>query len=224
LQGFFPTRIPVENIRAIPIAVAELARENFHNPVIVAPHEDCMNLARDFRSGLELAKGQRVGVAMVIEAGSQASAEENVASITSSASGEALESGLLIVGEVEDCDVIIVDNILDTARSLCARARLLKKRGARRVFAYATHSLFSGEALRRIEASPIDALITTDTISAEARDHEHKFALARSRKIRRVSVAPLLAEAIERSHKCASLQHLRIFDRRTLERPGEAED
>lgn len=217
LQGFFAAKTPVENLRSTSVALEEVCRHKLRRPVVVAPHEDCLNLAREFQSGIERRQKVRAGIAVILDGGSRAQAEANASKMASSPSGESSDASLFLVGEVEGCDVVLVDTLVDTARSLCARARLLKRHGARRIIAYATHALFSGEALRRLDASPIDELIVSDTVSDDARDHEHKFALASARKLRRVTVAPLLAEAIERVHRNGSLQHLRVFDRRTIE-------
>ena len=78
-----------------------------------------------------------------------------------------------------------------------------------------------GEVLALID---IDEVITTDTVDVTGRDHEHKFALASARKLRRVSVAPLVAEAIERVHGNGSLQHLRVFDSSTADPDTHGEE
>jgi ribose-phosphate pyrophosphokinase len=212
IEGFFSPCTPVENIRAISAAMPEITRKWLTRPVVVAPHEDCLDLAREVQAGVERLQKQRAGIAVILDSGSTDDTVATAQKMAESPSGEQSDSSMALVGDVHGCDVIIVDSLVDTARSLCARARFLKRHGARRVIAYATHGLFSGEALRRIDRSAIDELIVTDTISADARDHEHKFELSRSRKIRRVSVAPLLADAIERVHAGDSLQHLRVFD------------
>lgn len=212
IEGFFSPRTAVENIRATPAALPEITRRWLTRPVVVAPHEDCLDLAREVQAGIERAQKQRAGIAVVLDSGSTDDTLATAQRMAENPSGEQSDSSLALVGDVEGCDVVIVDSLVDTARSLCARARLLKRHGARRIIAYATHGLFSGEALRRIEHSAVDELIVTDTISADARDHEHKFELASAHKIRRVSVAPLVAEAISHMNSGESLQHLRVFD------------
>lgn len=223
-QGFFRPITPVETIRSTSVALEQVCKTDFQRPVVVAPHEDCLGLAREFQHGIERRQGKRTGIAVILDTGSSAQAEANASAMASSPSGETSDASLKLVGNVNGCDVIIVDGIIDTARSLCARARLLKRSGARRIIAYATHSLFSGEALRRLEESPIDEVITTDTVDVTGRDHEHKFALASARKLRRVSVAPLVAEAIERVHGNGSLQHLRVFDSSTADPDTHGEE
>ncbi|KAA0156378.1 hypothetical protein FNF27_00925 [Cafeteria roenbergensis] len=224
IEGFFRPITPVETIRSTSVALEQVCKTDFQRPVVVAPHEDCLGLAREFQHGIERRQGKRTGIAVILDTGSSAQAEANASAMASSPSGETSDASLKLVGNVNGCDVIIVDGIIDTARSLCARARLLKRSGARRIIAYATHSLFSGEALRRLEESPIDEVITTDTVDVTGRDHEHKFALASARKLRRVSVAPLVAEAIERVHGNGSLQHLRVFDSSTADPDTHGEE
>jgi ribose-phosphate pyrophosphokinase len=105
---------------------------------------------------------------------------------------------LHVIGEVAGKRVVIVDDMIDTAGTLVEAARVLKKAGAAQVIAAAAHGLFSGEALKRIEDSEIEQVIVTDTIP----DRDN------SKKIKVVSVAPLLAEAIKRIHQRRSISSL----------------
>ena len=96
-----------------------------------------------------------------------------------------------IIGDVQGKDCVLVDDIVDTAGTLCAAAAALKEHGARKVMAYCTHPVLSGPAISNLTGSQLDELVVTDTIplSAEAR---------RCGKIRQLSVAELLAETIRR--------------------------
>jgi ribose-phosphate pyrophosphokinase len=96
-----------------------------------------------------------------------------------------------IIGEVRDKVCVLVDDIVDTAGTLCAAAAALKKNGARKVVAYCTHPVLSGPAIQNLNGSAMDELVVTDTIplSDAARD---------CAKIRQLSVAELLAETIRR--------------------------
>src|SRR5207244_3809175 len=98
-------------------------------------------------------------------------------------------------------DCIIIDDIVDTAGTAAQAAKALKEQGARRVFCYGVHAVLSGPALSRIQESPIEELVCTDSVplAAEAR------AL---RRVRQLSVAPLLAEAIRRIHNADSVSSL----------------
>ena len=96
-----------------------------------------------------------------------------------------------LIGDVKDRECIILDDLIDTAGTLCNAARAVMDKGARRVVACATHGVFSGPALQRIEESPLDEVVVTDSIPA-SKDGR------RSTKIRYLSIARLLAEAIRR--------------------------
>jgi ribose-phosphate pyrophosphokinase len=96
-----------------------------------------------------------------------------------------------IIGDVQDKLCVLVDDIVDTAGTLCSAARALKERGARRVVAYCTHPVLSGAAIDNLDGSVLDELVVTDTIPLSDR--------ARGcRRIRQLSVADLLAETIRR--------------------------
>jgi len=108
-----------------------------------------------------------------------------------------------IIGDVRDRTCIIIDDLVDTAGTLCQAAKALKDHGARAVVAYATHPVLSGPAIDRINASAIDELVVTDTIplgnKAEASD-----------RIRQLSVAEMLAETLRRVHREESVSSLYV--------------
>jgi ribose-phosphate pyrophosphokinase len=106
-----------------------------------------------------------------------------------------------VIGEVEDCDCVIVDDIVDTAGTLVKTSEALMERGARSVYAAGVHPVFSGPAIERINSSPIKKVMVTDTLilGDEA---------ARSPKIEQLSLAVLLGEAIRRIHEGASVSSL----------------
>jgi ribose-phosphate pyrophosphokinase len=106
-----------------------------------------------------------------------------------------------VIGDVKDRDVIVVDDMIDTAGTLTAAAEALRDRGARRVWAYATHPVFSGPAVERIQQSAIDRVVVTNTIPLSPTARE-------CAKITQVSVAPLIAEAIRRIHHGDSVSSL----------------
>jgi ribose-phosphate pyrophosphokinase len=113
-----------------------------------------------------------------------------------------------LLGDVSDRDCIIADHLIDSARTLVERVKLLKAHGAKRVVASATHGIFSGKALHRISRSALTDVVVTDTIplrdDVDTRD---------THKIMQISVAPLLAAAILRCQCNASLQALRTSDK-----------
>lgn len=167
IQGFFD--IPVDNIYANPVLLGDLWKHNYPDLVIVSPDVGGVVRAR------ALAKRMESDLAIIDKRRPRA----NVAEI------------MHIIGEVEGRTCVIMDDIVDTAGTLCNAAAALKERGAKRVLAYATHPVFSGPAVERITNSVLDEVVVTDTIplrpDAEA-----------CPKIRQLSCAALLGETISR--------------------------
>jgi len=120
-----------------------------------------------------------------------------------------------LLGDVADRDCIITDHLIDSARTLCERVKLLKSSGAKRVVASATHGIFSGKALQRISRSALTDVVVTDSIplrdDVDTRD---------THKIMQISVAPILAAAIIRCQTNASLLPLRVSDKSTETEKG----
>ncbi|MGI4812514.1 MAG: ribose-phosphate pyrophosphokinase [Janthinobacterium lividum] len=167
IQGFFD--IPVDNIYATPVLLGDLRKQNYENLLVVSPDVGGVVRAR------ALAKQLDTDLAIIDKRRPKA----NVSEVMN------------IIGEVEGRTCVIMDDMVDTAGTLCKAAQVLKERGALRVFAYTTHPVLSGGAATRIQASALDELVVTDTIplGAEARG---------SSKIRQLSSAGLLAETFSR--------------------------
>ena len=167
IQGFF--NIPVDNIYSLPIMLADVWKKDFDNLMVVSPDVGGVVRAR------ALAKRLECDLAIIDKRRPKA----NVSEVMN------------IIGEVEGRTCVIMDDIVDTAGTLCKAAQALKENGAKRVMAYCTHSVLSGPAISRINESDLDELVVTDTIplSDEAR--------ACSR-IRSVSIAALLADTMLR--------------------------
>jgi len=150
-----------------------------------------------FREGLE-ASGMRASLAMIIpRTAHEHGADEDG---TDAASGRVTD----LVGHVAGCDCIIIDDMIDTASTLCAAANELTSLGARRVFAFATHGLFSGTAAERIEGSALEEVVVSNTIPVSPS------VLSNTRKVRQISVGKLLATAIQCIHTGDSVS--RLFD------------
>jgi len=179
IQGFFD--IPVDNVYASPILLGDLWKHNYQKLVVVSPDIGGVVRAR------ALAKRMESDLAIIDKRRPRA----NVAEVMN------------IIGEVEDRTCVIMDDMIDTANTLCQAAKALADRGARQVFAYCTHPVLSGKAVERIEQSVMDEVVVTDTIPLDP-------VAAASRKIRQLSCAALLGETISRISRGDSVSSLFI--------------
>ena len=178
VQGFFD--IPVDNVYASPILLGDIWRQQHENLTVVSPDVGGVVRARALAKRLN-----DVDLAIIDKRRPKA----NVAQV------------MHIIGEVKDRTCVIIDDIVDTAGTLCKAAEALKEHGARKVIAYATHAVLSGNAIENINGSQLDELVVTDTIplSAEAQGCS---------RIRMLSVAGMLAETIRRIHTDESVSSL----------------
>ena len=167
IQGFFS--IPTDNIYAAPVLLGDIWRHRHDNLLVVSPDVGGVVRARS------LAKHLEAGLAII----DKRRPRPNEAKV------------MHIIGEVEGRSCILMDDLVDTANTLCEAAIALKDHGAVRVVAYCTHPVLSGQAVDRIEASVLDELVVTDTIPLRAQAQA-------CAKIRQLSVAELLAETIRR--------------------------
>ncbi len=183
VQGFFD--IPVDHLQAAPtLAKYFLDQAISDDIVIVSPDHAGMTMARRFAELL----GDDVSVA-IVDKRTEDTRENPDLTMPS-----------MIIGDVKDKVAIIVDDIIDTGNRLTNSAELVSKKGAKEVFAVATHPVLSGDASERIQASAIKEMVTTDTIVVpETKQFD---------KLKQLSVAPLLAEAIIRIHNHQSIHHL----------------
>jgi ribose-phosphate pyrophosphokinase len=177
IQGFFD--IPVDNLYASPTLI-EYLRTRFNNDlVIVSPDTGGVERARAFAKRLDASLA-------IIDKRRQAA---NVAEVMN------------IIGEVEGKAVVLLDDMVDTAGTLTKSAEALKQHGALAVYACCTHPVLSGKAIERINESPIEELIVTDTIPTHTDTRSTK-------KIKVLSVAELFGEAIKRIHNNESVSSL----------------
>ena len=174
IQGFFD--IPVDNIYGSPVLLDDIERRNFENLVVVSPDHGGVVRAR--------AVAKRLNAELSII--DKRRPEANKAEVMN------------IIGEVKDRTCILVDDMVDTAGTLCQAAVALKKKGALKVYAYATHPVLSGRALENITNSELDELVVTNTIplSPAARAVE---------KIRQLDMSPLVAESVRRISNAESI-------------------
>jgi ribose-phosphate pyrophosphokinase len=175
IQGFF--NIPVDNLHALGVLYDYLKDKVDGNTVVVSPDAGGVERAR------LLANKIGCPIAIIYKR----RPEPNVAEV------------LDLIGDVKGKRAIIVDDIVDTAGTVCAAGELLLSKGAIRVDVVATHGLLSGPAVERLRRSPIGEVVITNTIPAEHKDLE---------KLRVVSVAPLIGEAIRRIHEGESVSML----------------
>lgn len=183
IQGFFH-EVPVDNLSASKIFVPYIVQQNLHDPVIISPDAGGVERARIFIEGLE-AQGISSKLAVIIKHRAEAGVVESMD----------------LVGNVSGSDVVIIDDICDTAGTLVQAAQELKNNGARRVFACITHPIFSGPAIDRISSSCIDKLIVTNTVPLLTPTPSN---------VEQISIAPLIAEAILRTSQGQSLKELFI--------------
>lgn len=177
LQGFFD--IPVDHLTAEPVMVRYLAQKKMADLTVVAPDVGNMKTASRYATalGAELAiihKRRLTGQEVLCEE---------------------------IIGNVEGRNIVMVDDMISTAGTICGAARMAKERGAQKIVVGATHGVFAEPAIERLTEAPIDEIVVTDTIPIEA-------AAERLKKLKILSVASLLGEAIRRIHSNESLSSM----------------
>ena len=167
IQGFFD--IPVDNVFGSPVLLDEITKQNYDNPLVVSPDVGGVVRAR------AVAKQLNTDLAIIDKRREKANESEV----------------MHIIGDVTDRTCILVDDMCDTAGTLCKAADALKANGAARVVAYATHPILSGAAIDNIINSSLDELVVTDTVPLSA-------ASVACSKIRQLTMADLLAESVRR--------------------------
>ncbi|HET7650207.1 MAG TPA: ribose-phosphate diphosphokinase [Gammaproteobacteria bacterium] len=180
IQGFFD--IPVDNVYASPVLLGDAWKQKFGNLIVVSPDVGGVVRARALAKRLDDAD-----LAII----DKRRPRPNEAQVMN------------IIGEVEDRTCIIVDDLVDTAGTLCLAAKALKDQGATRVLAYITHPVLSGKAIENINGSSLDELVVTDTIPLREN------ALGCS-KIRQLSIAELMAETMRRVSEEESVSSLYV--------------
>ena len=180
IQGFFD--LPVDNVFASPILLGDIWRRKYPNLVVVSPDVGGVVRAR--------ALAKRLGDAdlAIID---KRRPKPNVAKV------------MHIIGEVEGRTCVLIDDLVDTAGTLCAAAAALKDHGAEKVVAYCTHPVLSGRAIENLNESVLDELVVTDTIPL--RDNAKGCS-----RIRQLSVAEMLAETMRRIHTEESVSSMFI--------------
>ena len=178
IQGFFD--IPVDNVYASPLLLGDIWRQKYPELIVVSPDVGGVVRARAVAKQLDDAD-----LAIIDKRRPQAN----------------MSQVMHIIGDVKDKTCVVVDDMVDTAGTLCKAAQALKEHGANKVVAYATHAVLSGAAIQNINNSEIDELVVTDTIPLSEEG-------AASDRIRQITVANMLAETLRRVHVGESVSSL----------------
>lgn len=173
IQGFFD--IPVDHLYAMPVMIKEVREREIEDLVVVSPDVGGLKMSHAYAN--------KLGAQLAIVAKHRHSATEVEA--------------ISVIGEVEGRNALIVDDLTETAGTLVAAARILRERGAKRIFAGVSHAVLGEMGRKRLQESDIEELFTTDSVP-----------MAHGPKIRTLSIAPLLAEAIQRIHMGESVTSL----------------
>ncbi|MFU2126549.1 ribose-phosphate pyrophosphokinase [Gallibacterium anatis] len=169
IQGFFD--VPVDNVFGSPVLLDDILKKtDLENPIVVSPDIGGVVRAR--------------AVAKLLN-------DTDMAIIDKRRPRANVSQVMHIIGDVADRDCILVDDMIDTGGTLCKAAEALKERGAKRVFAYATHAVFSGSAPKNIASPALDEIVVTDTIPLRPE-------IIALNKVRVLTLSSMLAEAIRR--------------------------
>jgi ribose-phosphate pyrophosphokinase len=180
IQGFFG--VPVDNVYASPVLLGEVWKQKYDNMIVVSPDVGGVVRARALARRLDNAD------LAIIDKRRQRANESQV---------------MNIIGDVRGRSCVLVDDLVDTAGTLCQAATALKDEGAERVIAYITHPVLSGKAVEKISTSALDELVVTDTIPLGE-------AARNCKRIRVLSVAELLAETMRRIRDEESVSSLYV--------------
>lgn len=177
LQGFFD--IPVDHLTATPVFVKYLKDKKIADLTVVAPDVGNMKMASRYASilGGELAIIHKRRIS-----GSEVECAE-------------------IIGQVEDRNIVMVDDMISTAGTICGAAKMVKERGAKNITIGATHGVFAGAAVERLRDAPIDEILVTDTIPLNSK-------VAELGNVKILTVSELLGEAIKRIHRSESISSM----------------
>ena len=179
IQGFFD--IPLDNIFSAPPIIKDMRKKFDGNNDLVISSPDVGGVVR----ARAFAKRMGAGLAIADKRREKAGVSEV----------------MHINGEVENKTCILLDDIADSAATLCNAAKALKENGAKEIYSYIAHGVLSGNALKRIQQSDIKELVLTDSISASEESKKAK-------NIRHISIAPLMGEAIKRINSDSSVSAL----------------
>ncbi|NGX27969.1 MAG: Ribose-phosphate pyrophosphokinase [Candidatus Anoxychlamydiales bacterium] len=181
IQGFFH-EISIDNLMPSTLFIPYFERKNIKKLVVVAPHAGALSRSKSFIDGFA-----KYGI------------ETTLSMIVSHREKNGVIDSLYLIGEVKDSDVLIVDDMCDTGESLVKTSQKLKEKGANKIYACLTHPVFSKNAIQRLQKGSFDKLFVTDTIPLKMDVPDN---------ILQISIAPLVAEAINCSIKGDTLSNL----------------
>ena len=179
IQGFFD--IPLDNIFSAPPIIKDMKKKFANNKDLVITSPDVGGVVR----ARAFAKRLNAGLAIADKRRERAGESEI----------------MNIIGEVENKTCILLDDIVDSAGTLCNAAQALKKHGAKEIYSYIAHGVLSGDALNKINISAIKEMVLTDSIEISEE-------LKKAKKVRHISIAPLMGEAIKRINTDSSVSAL----------------
>jgi ribose-phosphate pyrophosphokinase len=218
IEGFFGTRVPVDSIQGTFAAVEYFRNRMSDRLVVVAPNETCVKKAEHMQAGLRGSgyrwrdgslRKMKVGLAICL-VGGDVSGGSRYHYEMANADGTTEMDEVSLVGNVENCDVIIVDDMIASGGTIVSRAKQLRAAGARRIYVFATHGLFCDDALEQIgKAVDVHEVVVTDTVPLPV-DYDR-----RSRgKVVQVSIATIIADTLNRMHRKESLRDsmLTVYD------------
>lgn len=185
IQGFFGPRVPVDNLDGGIIGVEYFGGKDLHNPVVVSPDAGGVYRAKKFMEGLKHKYEMNPSLAMIIKQRERAGTVDRMD----------------LVGDVEDCDCILVDDMIDTAGTICKAAEVLVENGARRVFAFASHGVLSGPGNDRLANSKMEEVVILNTIPTSPQREANE-------KLTELSIGHLLAQSIFNCHTKKSISAL----------------
>lgn len=189
IAGFFSPKVPADNLDGSSVLLEHILENKgfFNDPskvVVISPDAGGVARAKKFQGLLNNRGFKDVGLAMIIKQRKEAAKIERMD----------------LVGNVEGKDCVIIDDIIDTAGTVCEAAKELKNKGAQKVYVFATHGLFSGEAYKRIETSVVEQVIVTNSIPLRPG--------APKGKITQLDLSVLIAEAIRRTNQKESISDM----------------
>jgi ribose-phosphate pyrophosphokinase len=168
IQGFF--NIPIDNIYAQPVLINDILSQNYDDIVVVSPD---------------------VGGVVRARAAAKKLNDADLAIIDKRRPAPNMVKIMNVIGDIKGRTCVLIDDMVDTAGTLCQAANILKEKGAKKVVAYTTHAVLSGNAINNINNSKLDELVSTNTIPLSDSAN-------RCKKIRQLSIAPILAEVVKR--------------------------